>query len=246
MIKKQMHPLSAFWTRPRAALTALIFGLLVVAASSCGRASDDHGAAAPPSTNGAAPSNQTASGGGGQTGAPKDMTAAQKSLQAASTTPFAPGILETEIQGVDGKSFQLADYKGKVVVLDLWATWCGPCRVEIPHLNSIKSQYGAKGVEVIGLTNEDPETDGQKVRDFARDLKINYKLGWATRSLWMSLGRAQSIPQTYVIGRDGRPVRFFAGFTPQSLPDGLNDHVATPARVHKAIEQALGGAASGD
>ena len=243
LIKKQMHPPSGFWTRERVLLTALILGLVLVAASSCSRATDDHGAA--PSANSTAPSNQAAtkSSGGDQKNAPKEMTPAQKSLQAASTTPFAQGILETEIQGVDGKAFHLADYKGKVVVLDLWATWCGPCRVEIPHLNTIKDQYGAKGVEVIGLTNEDPETDGQKVRDFARDLKINYKLGWATPTLWVSLGRAQSIPQTYVLGRDGRPVRFFAGFTPQSLPDGLNDHVATPARVQKAIEQALSGEA---
>ena len=245
MFKKQTHLAGGFSTRTRVLLTALIFGLVLVAASSCNRASDDHGAAPPSGSNAA--SNQVAgSGNTQQKPATTEMNAAQKSLQAASTTPFAQGILETEIQGVDGKAFHLADYKGKVVVLDLWATWCGPCRVEIPHLNTIKNQYGAKGVEVIGLTNEDPQEDAETVRNFAREMKINYRLGWATPTLWRSLGRAQSIPQTYVIGRDGRPVRFFAGFTPQSLPDGASDHVATPARVQKAIEQALGNEASGD
>lgn len=242
IVKKQTRPTGGFLTRRRVVLTTLVAGLLLIAASSCNRATDDHAGA----TAQKSPAQTNAAAGASQKAAPKDMSAAQKSLQVASTTPFAPGVLETQIQGVDGKAFQLADYKGKVVVLDLWATWCGPCRIEIPHLNSIKNQYGAKGVEVIGLTNEDPDTDSQKVRDFAREMKINYKLGWATPTLWVALGRAQSIPQTYVIGRDGRPVRFFAGFTPQSLPDGASDHIATPERVHKAIEQALGGAGVGD
>ncbi len=236
-LKKQIHKQAALLTRTRIAATTLILGLVLIAASSCNKETPVQQTGSPQQANAA--SNQTANN-------QKSQSTAEKNLQMASTQPFAPGVLETEIQGVDGQSFHLADYKGKVIVLDLWATWCGPCRIEIPHLAQLKSQYAGKDVEIIGLTNEDPTTDAEKVRDFAREMKINYKLGWATQTLWSSLGRAQSIPQTFVIGRDGRPVRFFAGFTPQSLPDGASNHVATPARVQKAIEQALGAGTSGD
>jgi thiol-disulfide isomerase/thioredoxin len=235
--------------RRRLAATALVFSLLVVVASSCNRASDDTPGGQRAEANTTA--NKTAAPPQQQPPAAQKSTennaeAAARSLQLASTTPFASGVLDTEIQGVDGKPFRLADYKGKVLVLDLWATWCGPCRAEIPHLNEIQKQYQSRGLEVVGLTNEDPEEDAAAVDQFAREMKINYKLGWATPTLWMSLGRANSIPQTYIIGRDGRPVRFFAGYSPRNKPDGDADHVATPERMQKAIEQALGSAASGD
>lgn len=241
ILKKRRRPSSGRQTR--IVLTAVMVGLTLAVASNCNQTTDNQSAAQPPSDG--ATSNQTAAADRLRP-TPKEMTSAQKSLQTANTMPFAPGVLETEIEDVDGKAFHLADYRGKVVVLDLWATWCGPCRIEIPHLSSLKNQYGAKGVEVIGLTNEDPETEAEAVRTFAREMKINYRLGWASDTLWASLGRANSIPQTFVIGRDGRPVRFFAGFTPQTIPDGVSEHVATPARVQKAIEQALAAEASGD
>ncbi|HEV2705866.1 MAG TPA: TlpA disulfide reductase family protein [Pyrinomonadaceae bacterium] len=232
--------------RRRFTATALVFSLLVVVASSCNRATDDTPGGQRADAN--ATTNKAAATATPQAQKPAENSAdaAARSLHLASTTPFAPGVLDTEIQGVDGKPFRLADYKGKVVVLDLWATWCGPCRAEIPHLNEIQKQYQSRGLEVVGLTNEDPEEDAEAVDKFAREMKINYKLGWATQTLWISLGRANSIPQTYILGRDGRPVRFFAGYSPRNRPDGDSDHVATPERMQKAIEQALASAESDD
>jgi thiol-disulfide isomerase/thioredoxin len=120
---------------------------------------------------------------------------------------------------VDGATFRLSDYKDKVVVLDLWATWCGPCRLEVPHLVELQKEYGGKGVEVIGLTTEDPEDDETKVRDFAREFKINYKLGWSPREVSIALMAGNtSIPQTFVIAPGGRIVTKFRGFSDR-VPD---------------------------
>ncbi|MDQ3806274.1 MAG: TlpA family protein disulfide reductase, partial [Acidobacteriota bacterium] len=154
---------------------------------------------------------------------------------AAAAVPISEQALNAEIQPLDGAPFRLSDFKDKVVVLDIWATWCGPCRYEIPHLVEISKGFGAKGVEVIGLTLENPQTDEEKVRDFARQFKINYKLGWARADVAQELmaGRG-NIPQTFII-KDGKIVKRFIGFSPDR----------SPAMMLAAIEEATG-TTSGD
>jgi len=100
-----------------------------------------------------------------------------------------------------------------VLVVDLWATWCRPCRQEIPHLIEMADEYKSKGVEVIGLSTEDPEADAQLVRDFSQQFKINYPIGWAEMPLAEQLMNGRDgIPQTIIIGRDGKVRRHFVGF----------------------------------
>lgn len=126
-------------------------------------------------------------------------------------------VSAASINLVEGGSKKLADYKGKVLIVDLWATWCGPCRQEIPHLIELANQYKDQGVEVLGLTNEDPAADAPKVKEFAKQFKINYPLGWADQNLSvgiMRLGGRSGIPQTLIIGRDGRVRNHFVGFSP--------------------------------
>lgn len=138
--------------------------------------------------------------------------------------------MNAEIQPLDGAPFRLADFKDKVVVLDIWATWCGPCRYEIPHLVEMSKEFGPKGVEVIGLTLENPQQDEEKVRSFAREFKINYKLGWARADVAQELmaGRG-SIPQTYII-KDGKIIKRFIGFSPDK----------SPAMMLSALKEATG------
>jgi thiol-disulfide isomerase/thioredoxin len=211
-----------FWTTGRVALAAFVFAATALAASSC--KSDD-------TANLSANANRAAQPNAGQ---PKVTVTQQRGAQPQQPPQLesVPALVwDTEIQSVDGASFRLSDYKDKVVVLDLWATWCGPCRQEIPHLVEMRNEYADKNVEVIGLTTESPQTDADKVREFARDMKINYKLGYARADVAQSLmNGVYSIPQTFVIAPGGRIVTKFRGFSTQ-LPDMIR------AAVEKANEK---------
>ena len=193
-----------FWTGARVALACAAFGGVALVASNC-KSNDT--------------ANLTAN-----TNAPQAKRTPQVTISSKPGGPAQPPQLETvppaawntEIQAVDGAKFRLSDFKDKVVVIDLWATWCGPCRLEVPHLVDLQNEYGAKGVEVIGLTTEDPSEDEEKVRDFAREFKINYKLGWSPREVSLALMNGNSsIPQTFVIAPGGRIVTKFRGFSSQ-------------------------------
>jgi cytochrome c biogenesis protein CcmG, thiol:disulfide interchange protein DsbE len=127
--------------------------------------------------------------------------------------------MQASINLLDGQKTKLADYSGKVLIVDLWATWCGPCKQEIPHLIEIAKEYKDKGVEVIGLTNENPETDAEWVKQFSEAFNINYPIGWADDEMQSGLTRGRAvIPQTFIIGRDGKVVKHFVGFNPRLIP----------------------------
>lgn len=156
--------------------------------------------------------------------------APQPQPTAAGLQTLPPEVLSAEIPTVDGKTFRLSDYKDKVVVLNLWATWCGPCRLEIPHLVELSKEYGGKGVEVVGLTTENPEMDAEKVRGFAKEYKIPYRLGWADATLARALMQGNySIPQSFVLLPGGRIHTKFRGFSNEF-----------PAKIRAAVNSASG------
>lgn len=118
-----------------------------------------------------------------------------------------------------------------MLLVDLWATWCGPCRREIPLLIELAKEFNGRGLEVIGLTTEDPIKDAEKVRQFVAEFKINYPIGWANEELAQGLMKGHNlIPQTYVIGRNGQVRKYFVGFNPQTSPSQLR------AAVEEAIQ----------
>jgi len=114
----------------------------------------------------------------------------------------------------------LEQMKGKVVVLDLWATWCGPCRMEIPSFIKLQEKYKAQGLEIVGVSL-DPITRGgnaEMVGKFAQDNNINYTI-WLVNnpSALANYPAGQGIPTTYVIGRDGRIVKQYVGVQPENV-----------------------------
>ena len=142
-----------------------------------------------------------------------------KSASTSNSSALPENVMQASINLLDGQKTKLADYSGKVLIVDLWATWCGPCKQEIPHLVEIAKEYKDKGVEVIGLTNENPETDAEWVKQFSEAFNINYPIGWADDEMQAGLTRGRnSIPQTFIIGRDGKIVRHFVGFSPRLIP----------------------------
>jgi thiol-disulfide isomerase/thioredoxin len=142
-----------------------------------------------------------------------------KSGSTSNSSALPENVMQASINLLDGQKTKLADYSGKVLIVDLWATWCPPCKQEIPHLVEIAKEYKEKGVEVIGLTNENPETDAEWVKQFSKAFNINYPIGWADDEMQagLTLGR-NSIPQTFIIGRDGKIVKHFVGFSPRLIP----------------------------
>ncbi|HVS80776.1 MAG TPA: TlpA disulfide reductase family protein [Pyrinomonadaceae bacterium] len=111
---------------------------------------------------------------------------------------------------------KLADYKGKVVVLDFYATWCEPCRAETPRLVELQRQYAAQGLQVIGL-NVGGADDRDLVPGYAREFGIQYPLGFPDDEVADSfLGDDQNIPQAFVFDRGGKLVKRFIGYSENS------------------------------
>ena len=145
---------------------------------------------------------------------------------------FLPeNIRARQIQMVTSGSFRFADFAGKVVVINLWATWCGPCRREIPEYEKVRKAYAGRDVEFIGLTAEDPRTSSDRVNRFLRDVNFGFRLGWADRETARTLmnGRG-AIPQTWVVDAEGRIVNHWSGYSPGNSGDNLR----------QSIDQALG------
>jgi peroxiredoxin len=113
-----------------------------------------------------------------------------------------------------GKDFNLASQKGKVILLDFWATWCPPCKVEIPWFVEFQRTYGPQGLIVIGISVDDPPS---KLKPFGDEYKVNYPLliGEGRRDVKGPKGfnAEWGLPQTFVIGRDGKICKKHVGLS---------------------------------
>ena len=132
-------------------------------------------------------------------------------------------LRDTKMQTLDGESVKLADFADKVLIVNIWATWCGPCRLEMPELVKMNNEYKARGLVVLGLaTTYNEHNDQAHVKDFIRAQNINYRIIWDDGTMaapLVELVQGQSvIPQSFVISRDGRIVKHFQGFNPSSTP----------------------------
>lgn len=127
---------------------------------------------------------------------------------------FLPEVaLDTEIKGFDHTTFRLADFHGKVMVLNLWASWCGPCKREVPEYERVRKEFADRDVVFIALTAENPETSGEKVQKFLAEVKFGFRLGWASRELASYLMNGKGgIPQTMVIDSTGRVLKHWTGY----------------------------------
>jgi len=116
----------------------------------------------------------------------------------ASARPVAPGFSITDISG---KRLSLADYRGKVVLLNFWATWCSRCRAAIPHFVALQDRYRDQGLQVIGLS---VDQDVSTVREYCQRNPLNYPVGMSDAAVRQAYGGVPGIPMTFLIGRDGR------------------------------------------
>jgi thiol-disulfide isomerase/thioredoxin len=113
---------------------------------------------------------------------------------------------------LDGRRARGSDFQGKVLILDFWATYCPPCREEVPHLIALQRRYGAEGLHVVGL-NVGGDEDRPKVPSFIEEFGIQYALGYPDAQMSeLFFADNSAIPQTYVYDRQGRLLKKFVGF----------------------------------
>lgn len=140
--------------------------------------------------------------------------------KSSSFPPLPSGIADAAIELPDGTITKASDHKGKVILLNLWGVWCGPCREEMPHLAELQAKYGDRGFEVLGLNigdqNGSPEDFG-KIKIAGDQMKINYPLGRIQNESikqYYLLSRQEAVPQTVLVDRDGRLRGVFVGGGP--------------------------------
>lgn len=102
---------------------------------------------------------------------------------------------------VDGQQVRLSSYRGKIVLLDFWATWCVPCREEIPHFVTLQDKYGPSGLQIIGVSMDD---EPEPVRTFYQQFHMNYPVVMGNASIGEQYGGVLGLPIAFVLDRDGR------------------------------------------
>jgi cytochrome c biogenesis protein CcmG/thiol:disulfide interchange protein DsbE len=131
-----------------------------------------------------------------------------RSKEAREAPPAATGARraapEFRLQDLDGTEVQLADFRGKVVMVNFWATWCGPCRAEIPDFIELQRELGPRGLQIVGVSLDDK--GAAVVRPFAAQQRINYVMLVNGHSAAGAYGGVSGIPTTFLVDRDGRIV----------------------------------------
>ena len=120
-----------------------------------------------------------------------------------------------ELTTLDKRTFKLSDFRGKPIILNFWATYCGPCRVEMPWLVEIYKQYQPQGLEIVGVSMDD-EGEQQKVSDFVREVGVDYTVLIGNHMVGDAYGGARFLPQTFFIDRGGHIAASVTGMKSKS------------------------------
>ncbi len=127
------------------------------------------------------------------------------------------------VKSLDGRPVRLSDYRNRPVIVDFWATWCGPCRASMPHLNALNQRYASKGLAVIGMSVD--ETGPAPVRRFADGLKLRFTIALANDEVLDAYGPIRSIPTTIFINRKGQIVRRVVGYVDAETLEGYTREI---------------------
>jgi peroxiredoxin len=133
-----------------------------------------------------------------------------------------------ELTSLDGKRVKLSDYRGKAVLLNFWATWCSPCKVEMPWFVDLQKKYGNDGLVVLGVAMDD--SDSAKIAQFASEMGVNYPVLLGTDKVSEEYGNVEFLPTSFYIDREGRFIGKGVGLLGRSEIEG-NVQKALASRV---------------
>jgi DsbE subfamily thiol:disulfide oxidoreductase len=133
---------------------------------------------------------------------------------------------EFELKSLDGRTVRLSDYRGKAVLLNFWATWCGPCKIEMPWFEELQNKYRSQGLEVIGIAMDDAGED--TVAKFVKDMGVTYTILMGKEAVGVDYGGVLGLPTTFYIDRQGRVVDQVVGLVSHSdIEDNIKKALAS-------------------
>lgn len=138
-------------------------------------------------------------------------SASASSLKPSGERKAAPDF---SLKDADGRTVRLSDYRGRVVLLNFWATWCGPCKIEIPWFNELQKQHKQSGFDVIGISMD--EEGWEVVKPFIADIGVNYRILMGDDSTAELYGGVDSLPTSFVIDREGKIASIHVGLVSKS------------------------------
>jgi thiol-disulfide isomerase/thioredoxin len=140
------------------------------------------------------------------------VTLAGCSYSTDKSTSSSEQVPQFSLSNLDGKNVTLNDFADKVLLVDFWATWCGPCREEIPHLNKLYSNYKSRGFEILGISMD---TEGAgPVKQFVKDFEIKYPVVMGDDNVAQDFGGIMGLPTTFIVDRKRNIVKKFIGLPP--------------------------------
>ena len=136
------------------------------------------------------------------------------------------------LQSLDGKNTRLSDFRGQAVLLNFWATWCAPCKIEMPWFVELQKQYGPQGFQIVGVAMDD--ASAKEIADFAKEMGVNYPVLVGNNSVGDAYGGVQFLPENFYIDRNGKLVARAFGLKSRSeIEDEIKAIIASKVAVLK-------------
>jgi thiol-disulfide isomerase/thioredoxin len=151
------------------------------------------------------------------------------------TSSLAPDF---SLQSLEGQTLRLSDLRGKAVLLNFWATWCGPCKIEMPWFVELQNQYAAQGLQIVGIAMDDASKED--ISKFAKDMGVNYPILIGKEAVGNEYGGVPALPETFLIGRDGKIVDKILGLRGKAeLEDAIKKALDTRAATSQASAEPM-------
>ena len=152
--------------------------------------------------------------------------------QSASTQMKGDVAPDFTLQSLEGQTVHLSDYRGKAVLLNFWATWCAPCKIEMPWFVELQKRYGPEGLQIVGVAMDDASP--KEIAAFAKDMGVNYPVLIGKEAVGDAYGGVQFLPESFYIDRNGKVLDKAFGLKGRGeIEDNIKKIIASAAVAQK-------------